>query len=127
MKDPVIAAEVADGMVSDWAASLDVTLSDDGKSRIARAVMSGRLDYDGSKFAYILAAPVTLENGTKIEKLEISEPTAAQLREASKANRDQMDTAMRLLSGVSGQPLAVIDRLKQRDVMLLSELVGFFG
>ena len=123
----VIAREVADGMVSDWAASLDVVLSDDGRARIFRAIMSGRLDYNGAKFSYILAAPVALENGGKVEKLDIAEPTAAQLREASKANRDPMDTAMRLLSGVSGQPLAIIDRLKQRDVMLLSELVGFFG
>lgn len=122
-----IAREVAEVMVFDWASALGVTLEPGTKERITRAVMAGRLDYSGDAFRYRLAAPVKLDNGETVAELTVAEPTAGQLRESSRGNREGMDAAMRILSGVTGQPLAVIDRLKQRDVMLLSELIGFFG
>jgi hypothetical protein len=122
----VIAKDVAAKMVAGWEEEIGVDLKKEARDRIIGAVAGGRLDYIGGKFAYRLIGPVHLENATTVDSVTVAEPTGGQLREAAKA-KDDMEGTMRLLSAVSGVPLAVFDRIGQRDILTLSELIGFFG
>ncbi len=124
MSNP-IAPAAAEAMVAGWAEALGV--KPENPEALVRAVEAGRLDWSGDSFLYLLAAPVKLENSTMLESITISEPTCAQLRDAAKGKAGDMDTAIRLISSLSSQPVGVIERIKQRDFTLLAELVGFFG
>lgn len=123
---PAIALEVAEGMVSEWEVCLGAKLEAKPRARIVAAVSGGRLDFDGEAFAYDLAAPLKLENGTFLARIKIREPAAGELRDAARGGRDEMATALSLISSLSGEPLGVIERLKQRDFLLVAEVLGFF-
>jgi len=125
MSEPVIAREVAESMVALWAARLDV--DEPPSAHVLRAIMSGRLDYSDAGFRLRLSAPVELDSGAKLDEVTIREPSGRELRETSRSNRDEMDTTLRLLAELSGQPLGVVERIKMRDLTVLGELLGFFG
>ena len=127
MSEPAIAREVAEGMVADWAATLGAELAPESERAVVRLVMAGRIDFDGDAFTVRLAAPLKLENGETIAALKLAEPTAGQLRDAAKGKRDDIDTALRLISALSGQPVGVVERIKERDFLAVSEVLGFFG
>jgi hypothetical protein len=122
----VIAREAALEMIQSWAEAMEAEIA--ASAKLLRAVQSGRLDFnsDTESFRYSLISPVKLENGETIDSLTVTEPTAEQLREANKGNRDEMETTMRALSAVTGKPLAVINRIKTRDITALGEILGFF-
>jgi hypothetical protein len=121
----VIAREVALQMLKDWADELEASVQH--SERLLRAIMSGRLDKTDAGFSYRLLVPVSLDNGQNVDSLNVTEPTADQLREASKGNRDDMDTTIRVISSITGQPIAVINRLKTRDLTTIGEVLDFFG
>ena len=125
MREAVIAKEVAEQMVADWADFLDVEAPPAG--HIIRAICSGRLDCDGGLFRYRFISPLTLANGQTLAEITIREPTGRQLRETSRGNRDEMDTTLRLIESLSGQPLGVIESIGMRDLTVLGELLGFFA
>lgn len=125
MSEPVIAREVAEGMIAEWAHTLDTDTPD--APHCLRAIMAGRLDFDGSRFRYSLAAPVTLDSGERFDSLELAEPTGAILRDASRGKRDQMETTFHTLSLMTGKPVGLIERLKMRDLNALGEMLAFFA
>ena len=121
----VIAREVALQMIKDWADELEATV--EPSDRLIRAIMSGRLDKTDAGFSYRLLVPVSLDNGQSVDSLTVTEPTADQLQSASKGNRDAMHIVIHTLSSITGHPVAVINRLKTRDLTLVSEVLDFFG
>lgn len=125
MSEPVIAREVALDMVAAWAGELETDAPD--VPHVIRAIMSGRLDRKDDAFDYRLASPLRLDNGESVTSITITEPDARILRDASKGNRDNIDTTLRMLAALSSQPLAVIERVKMRDITALGELLDFFA
>lgn len=121
----VIAAEVAQEMIANWAAAFDVDTPD--VPHVLRATQAGRLDLDGEVFAYTLASPVKLENGQTLSSVTVSEPTGAQLRDATRGKPSEMDTTLRTLADITKQPLGVVERFKMRDLNALGELLSFFS
>ena len=128
MSEPKIAREVAEAEARRWAEQLGAE-NETPPEAVVRALMDGRITFDekAETFTVVLRAPLVLENGDHMTSLQLSEPTALMLRDASKATKDEMEIMTRLLSYVTRQPLGVIQRLKQRDVLLVGELIGFFA
>jgi hypothetical protein len=122
-----IAPEVAESLVSEWSEALGASLALDSRSRLVRAVVAGRLDFDGERFTYGLLSPIALENGTTVGEIVISEPTTAQLRDMSKGGGDAVTQSTRLLSAITGNPLGVVERIKMRDAQTLGAIMDFFG
>ena len=119
--------EAALAEIKTWGQLLgaDIGTPSDG---VVASVMGGlvTLDEPSRTFTVSLRSPVRLENGQELGSLKISEPDGRQLREAMRGE-NKMDMSMRILSAVSGQPLGVIERLKQRDLTLAGELMVFFA
>lgn len=121
----VIAADVALGMIDSWAKRFDTDAPD--VPHVLRAVQAGRVDLDGDSFAYTLAAPIKLENGQTLTAVTVSEPTGAQLRDATRGKVSEMETTLRTLADITAQPLGVVERFKMRDLNVLGELLSFFA
>ena len=51
---------------------------------------------------------------------------AGELQDAGKFKND-MDMAMNMYSKLTGHPLGIIQRLKQRDLIAISGVFDFFG
>jgi len=122
----VIAKDVAEDMVKNWEADLESELSQSSRGIIVRAVSNGRVDLADGVFTVRLVSPIALKNGDTVETLKIREPNARDLQKAAKGNRDDMDTTIDLISALSGQSVAVIDQIAQRDATLISQLLTFF-
>ena len=127
MIEPKIAREVAEGMVDGWASDLGASLGADGRETLIAATMAGRLDYLDGSFRVRLVSPIKRDSGQTFTEFTMVEPTAGQLRDSAKGDRDKLDAALRLISATTGQPLALIECLKQRDLLVFSELIGFFS
>jgi hypothetical protein len=121
----VIAADVALGMIDTWAKHFDTDAPD--VPHVLRAVQAGRVDLDGDSFAYTLAAAIKLENGQTLTAVTVSEPTGAQLRDATRGKVSEMETTLRTLADITAQPLGVVERFKMRDLNVLGELLSFFA
>lgn len=119
--------EAALAEIKTWGVVLGVDIGEPSDGIIS-AVMAGlvTLDEPSRTFSISLRSPVWLENGQELGALKIAEPDGRQLRDAMKGE-NKMDMSMRILSAVSGQPLGVIERLKQRDLTLAGELMVFFA
>lgn len=126
MTEPAIAREAAEAMVKDWELELGATLEDDSRERIVRAVMAGRLDWSGSAFTYRLVSPIKLESGDVLKVLRLEEPQVGQIRDSAKGKRESVDMSIHLIASLTGQPLGVIERLKERDFTAVAEILGFF-
>lgn len=128
MSGTKIAREAAETEVQGWCERFGVTPGPASLESITSALMAGRLTLDEAReeFTIRLRSPIRLENGEVIEELTIGEPDARQLRDANKS-KDEFDQTLRLLAAVSGRPLGVLERLKQKDLILVGEVFGFFG
>ena len=127
MSEPKVAREVAEKEVESWCEVLgcapDLSVIDDA----VLGTMAGRVLFDVEKeeFSYTLRKPIKLENGDCVTVVKISEPNARQLSNANKT-KNEIEQALLLLSAVSGIASGVLDRMKQRDIVMAGELSGFF-
>lgn len=124
----VMAEEAARDEISLWADHFEVELSEVEIKSILPTVMRGRITFDESKesFTITLKSPINLENGQIVNAIEIREPTAAELQEANRNKADEMTLAIKLYSKLSGQPMGVIQRIKQKDFIAIGEVFGSF-
>jgi hypothetical protein len=130
MSEPVIAREPAEAEVRHWAEVLGSDMPALPEN-VVQALMAGRILFDetAETFRMTLRSPIALENGSTIKNLILAEPTALQLRDASKATKDEMEIMTRLLSYITGIEggVGTVQRLKQRDLLLAGALLGFFA
>jgi hypothetical protein len=110
---------------------VDVTgaeIDEEQREHFIRAIQHGRLDFDADSeaFTVYLRKPVDLDNGEALDRLEISEPTAGQMRQAARAN-DDFEQTLRLISLMTGHPVTVIERMRARDLTLAGGVLGFFA
>lgn len=125
---PIIAEEVARAEIELWQEALETDLSETEIQAMLPVIMRGRVVFDEQKesFKITLRSPIQLENGNTVDFLEIREPTAEELEEANKV-KDEMAMSMRLFSKLSGHPLGVVRRMKQRDMIAISSIFVFFA
>jgi len=126
--ETVIAEEQARKEISEWSEFFEAELSEEDIKTLLPSVMRGRiiLDEDSEQFIISLRSPIKLQNGEKVTEVILREPMAGELQEAAKGKTD-MDMAMNMYAKLSGQPLGVIQRLKQRDMIAFSGVFSFFG
>jgi hypothetical protein len=124
----IIAEEVAREEIALWQEALETELSEDEIQAMLPTIMRGRVIFDEQKesFKITLRSPIQLENGSSVDFLEIREPTAEELENANKV-KDEMAMSMRLFQALSGHPIGVIRRMKQRDMIALSSIFVFFA
>ena len=134
VSEPKIAREVAEAEVRRWAEQLGAELpmvagTVTPPENVVQALMAGRVTFDekAETFLMSLRSPVVQENGETVRDLLLAEPTALQLRDASKATKDEMEIMSRLLSYITGKALGIVQRLRQRDLLLAGALLGFFA
>ncbi len=125
---PIIAEEVARAEIELWQEALETDLSETEIQAMLPTVMRGRVLFDEQKesFKITLRSPIELENGKSVDFLEIREPTAEQLETANKV-KDEMAVAMRLYAALSGHPIGIVRRMKQRDMIAISSIFIFFA
>lgn len=123
-----IAEEQARKEIAEWAEFFEAELTEDSIKSLLPAVKRGRilLDEDSQKFMVTLRSPIKLENGEMLEMLEMREPTGGELQEANKKH-NEMELLMWLFAELSGQPIGLIKRIGQRDILTLSAVYDFFG
>ena len=122
----IIAEEVAREEILLWQEALETELTETEIQAILPTIMRGRVVFDELKesFKITLRSPIQLDNGNTIDFLEIREPTAEELEDANKV-KDEMAMSMRLYAKLSGQPLGVVRRMKQRDMIAISGIFTF--
>ena len=124
---PNIAEEVAREEILLWQEALETELTETEIQAMLPTVTRGRVLFDELKesFKITLRSPILLENGNSVDFLEIREPTAEELENANKV-KDEMAMSMRLFATLSGHPLGVIRRMKQKDMIAISSVFVFF-
>ena len=125
--EPKIARDVAEAEVRRWAEAVE---NPEGVTEsLVRAVMGGRLTFDdqAEKFTVSLRHPVSMENGDILKDLTIVQPTSGLYRDCTKGGRDGVDATLRIVSGVSGQALGLVERIKKADLVVLMDCLNFFG
>ena len=124
---PNIAEEVAREEILLWQEALETELTETEIQAMLPTVTRGRVVFDELKesFKITLRSPIILENGNSVDFLEIREPTAEELENANKV-KDEMAMSMRLFATLSGHPLGVIRRMKQKDMIAISSVFVFF-
>jgi len=124
---PNIADEVAREEILLWQEALETELTETEIQAMLPTVTRGRVIFDELKesFKITLRSPILLENGNSVDFLEIREPTAEELENANKV-KDEMAMSMRLFATLSGHPLGVIRRMKQKDMIAISSVFVFF-
>lgn len=123
-----IAPEVAEQEIADACDLLGSSLDGTQREIVKKAWTEGRIIFDAGKetFTYRLRSPV--ERGEKkYTDITIREPTAGQLQEAMRGKADEMESTIKMLQKVSGEPTLVIEDIKQRDIAVLGCLLGFFN
>ena len=124
---PIIAEDQAREEIILWQEALETDLSETEIQAMLPTIMRGRVVFDELKesFKITLRSPILLENGNSVDFLEIREPTAEELENANKV-KDEMAMSMRLFATLSGHPLGVIRRMKQKDMIAISSVFVFF-
>jgi len=124
----VIAEDQARAEIDLWAEFFEVEPKELEIKALLPAVMRGRVIFDEVKetFTITLKSAIELENGQRITEISLREPTAGELQEANKNKADELTLAIRLYSKLSGHPLGVIQRLKQKDLIVVGEFFGSF-
>jgi len=124
----VIAEEQARAEIDLWAEFFEVELKELEIKALLPAVMRGRVVFDENKeeFEITLKSPIQLENDKSVNSIKLREPTAGELQEANKNKADELTLAIKLYSKLSEQPLGVIQRMKQKDLIVVGEFFGSF-
>ena len=122
-----VEAKAAQDMLDAAVESLGADPSEDDRETFVTAIRKGRLDFDeqSETFSVYLRKPIELDNGDTVAKLELSEPTACQMRVAGKSI-DEFEQSLLLIGYLAGQPVSVIERMGSRDLTLTSRVLGFF-
>lgn len=125
---PIIAEEQARAEIALWEECLETELTETEIQDMLPVVMRGRVVFneESESFKITLRKPIELENGKTVEFLEIREPTAEELEDAGKV-KDELAMSMRLFAKLSGHPLGVVRRMKQRDMLSISSIFVFFA
>lgn len=125
---PVIAEDVARQEIAEWAEFFESDLGEAEIQGLLPAVKRGRitLDTEAEAFKVRLKSPIELENKPSLEYLIVREPTTGEIQKAGNI-KDEMKLVVSLLSTITGHPVGIINRMKQRDLMVLSGIFGFFG
>lgn len=116
------------------------TAEDIESSYMLKALRRGLIvfDDDNEVFEYSLMKPVELQNGDMLTAIKVQEPDASYrfkkttMRVKAKGGRDgvgeiDIDDTGRFLSAATGQPIGILQRIKNRDYSVLMELSSFFG
>ena len=124
----VISAEAAEKELSGIEEIFDVTLDPDSREKVLKVIMAGRLVFNegAESFRYILRKRLELLNGDSIQELALRQPVVSELMAASQKKGD-FSQAISLISAVTGQPFGIIERLGQKDFLICSALLSFFG
>lgn len=124
----VIAENVARDEINSWSEAFETEPNESMTEALLPAVTRGRIEFDESKeeFRVKLRKSVELENKEPLTHVSLREPTTEQTQKASRMKNDVAASA-HLLSGVSGLPLGIINRIGQKDFVVLSVVMGFFG
>jgi hypothetical protein len=97
------------------------------KDRLIRIIMAGRLTLDGDAIKLTLAAPIELESGQTIAAMTFKEPTAGGIRSMDKYKADEkMAKTIALAAHMTGQPMAVIDKMGARDITAMGAITALF-
>lgn len=123
----VICQQEAERLVDEWAECMDVELPRSTRESIIRTVKKGRIDFDleAETFAIVLRTPISLENGDTIKMLTLRGLTARENIEITKI-KDAGDATMKYLSKSTSQAVGILERLSQKDLLLLGEMISFF-
>ena len=126
--DHVVSAEDAEIKLTEIEDYFETKLDEENRSRILKAIIAGRLsfDEDAEIFNIILKSPIKLDNGDVISSLKLEQATVAQIERASRKGGD-FEQMISIVSSISGQPISVIDRIKQRDILIIAAVLSFFG
>lgn len=144
MKEPVISREVAEQELERAIDIFDGDIkSDDDRNNIIAAVMAGRVNIDEAKgtLEYTFAVPLEQKSGDSVKSVTLREPDSADLEYINKGQRvtvsadgtatmdlsDLYVKTTRMLTRMSGLPVALCDRIKRRDMAVLNSLCNFFG
>lgn len=112
------------------------------RETLIAAIQAGRLRFDekSDEFVYTLAKPVDRGSGEQLKEIRLHEPNAA---ETERINRGVMmivtdkgteiDSSngikkiQNALFALGGVEIGFSDRIKNRDISVLSAIIGFFG
>jgi hypothetical protein len=87
-----------------------------------------RISVDEKKavIIYQLKVPIQLEDGSTTAILEIQEPDGNALEYAGRHKGNDVAFSNALLARITGLPVGIIGRVKQRDYLVLGEIMGLF-
>jgi hypothetical protein len=85
------------------------------------------LDSDTEKFSIVLLKPIQLENGERVSIVTIGEADVGMIRRATYSNKEDFGTGVDVMALASGVPKGVFERIKSRDLKIISEAYSFFG
>ena len=124
----VIADDVARKEIASWAEWAEVELAELEVKQFLPAAMRGRitLNEETGVFTVRLRTPIKMENGETVDHLDLREPTATEMKRAAKAG-GEFDTAIHILSIITGLPVGIIGRIGTKDLNVLAAIIGFFG
>ena len=126
--NPVIAEDVARAEIAEWAEYFETEMEEAHIKGLIQSVMRGRISLDQSSGSFLVAlrTPIQKESGDTIDTVIIKEPDTGQFQKAGKLN-DEIAMASHLIAAVSELPIGIVARIKQKDFVVLSGLLGFFG
>ncbi len=95
--------------------------------KVLSALMQGRLEYKNKTFKLKLLEPFTVGK-KEILTLEIDEPSGDHFREMGqvKNKNDTIGMGMAILGATTGLGLPVISKLKGRDLLTATAIIGLF-
>ncbi len=126
--DHVVSAEDAEIKLMEIEEYFETKLDKENRSRILKAIIAGRLSFDEDTeiFYIILKSSIKLDNGDEISSLKLEQATVAQIERASRKG-GEFEQMISIVSSISGQPISVIGRIKQRDILIIAAVLSFFG
>lgn len=127
MKYP-IARDVAEKEIDRMAELFEIDLEEDSRETLVKSYMAGRISFDDAKeeVTLIFRKPIEQENGEQLNEIKLHEPTVSQMRDAAKV-KDEFEQTLRLISYISGISLGVLNRMKQKDLIVAGLLLSFFA
>lgn len=117
-----VAEEAASAMLADWEYRAEVNLPIKPRAVLTRAIMYGRLNFDGENFTYDLVVPVDAGKA-KLEKVIVKRPTGRAILDCDGASA-QADIYK--LVGILIDHPGIEDRFDLRDLNTLCEIAAFF-
>ena len=126
-KKMVMSEDVALSEIKGWAEALGNEEFEPSR-KLLFGVMRGRISFDEAtkSFTVKLLSPIEMQNGKTLDTLAIKEPKAEMLREAAKS-KGEIETTLRMIAAIAGQPAGIVDRIGMRDLTILGEVLGFFA